>query len=385
MPRSVEELSGTLIETSTGHGPEMASQVRRRRSRGESWPARSPSSIRPSGGSGVARFGKLDPWAKSWVPRDEGGPGGLPGVRAGRPDATRSEGRIQTLCRSHGGSSRPVSRALPAPAGPTSGIAPEAHRRLARAPLRTVTRTLGSGPASIGPPRWSLRWVESGRPFSKSEPADAATGPGRIPVRHVRGGSGAGARIRTWELLREQILSLPPLAARPPRLGEERSRHSLFVFRLLCVRPPFVDLDRGGQPGGSLPRRVYRLFGGAGSPPPARAQRHPTRPPASQAGPDPSSGAQARANSPTLHPVHRTTSAVELAVLRSEPHVVSHSDPSGESRVPGREVGLSCEGLLLGEGEQVIDPLARDADHRGRSATPPPRGPYGCGCWHTGQ
>ena len=29
--------------------------------------------------------------------------------------------------------------------------------------------------------------------------------------------SSAGARIRTWELLREQILSLPPLAARPPR------------------------------------------------------------------------------------------------------------------------------------------------------------------------
>jgi hypothetical protein len=31
----------------------------------------------------------------------------------------------------------------------------------------------------------------------------------------------AGARIRTWELLREQILSLPPLAARPPRLSRK--------------------------------------------------------------------------------------------------------------------------------------------------------------------
>src|SRR5208282_698853 len=46
----------------------------------------------------------------------------------------------------------------------------------------------------------------------------------------------AGARIRTWELLREQILSLPPLAARPPR--RRRGEESAGLIRLPFPRLP---------------------------------------------------------------------------------------------------------------------------------------------------
>ncbi len=65
----------------------------------------------------------------------------------------------------------------------------------------------------------------------------------------------AGARIRTWELLREQILSLPPLAARPPRprVREERSSFNRLpmALRSPSPRPP----PRSRRPR-ALPRRA---------------------------------------------------------------------------------------------------------------------------------
>ena len=61
-------------------------------------------------------------------------------------------------------------------------------------------------------------------------------------------GSCAGARIRTWELLREQILSLPPLAARPPRLAEQEGAPLI----LLPPRSP------GGRRPSRRPLRVPR-------------------------------------------------------------------------------------------------------------------------------
>ena len=57
----------------------------------------------------------------------------------------------------------------------------------------------------------------------------------------------AGARIRTWELLREQILSLPPLAARPPRLSAATvGRVISSSFRSRVPGPPrFPGRSRG--------------------------------------------------------------------------------------------------------------------------------------------
>src|SRR5579871_5938386 len=58
--------------------------------------------------------------------------------------------------------------------------------------------------------------------------------------RDLQRSSSAGARIRTWELLREQILSLPPLAARPPRReGEDGAR-------------PYSSSPSSGSPSGSV-------------------------------------------------------------------------------------------------------------------------------------
>lgn len=76
----------------------------------------------------------------------------------------------------------------------------------------------------------------------------------------------AGARIRTWELLREQILSLPPLAARPPRraLGDEPGR----VIPLPVPRRRAPSPPRGGEWRGPL-RRAERN-GARGRAPPLR-------------------------------------------------------------------------------------------------------------------
>ena len=93
---------------------------------------------------------------------------------------------------------------------------------------------------------------------------------GVLPGRPPRFES-AGARIRTWELLREQILSLPPLAARPPRRRECEDTAALIP--LLSPRPrgptppPTVSqelLHRGGPPAPQVPEG--RLGGGSRAP-----------------------------------------------------------------------------------------------------------------------
>lgn len=77
--------------------------------------------------------------------------------------------------------------------------------------------------------------------------AEAAGFPGAARVEAVRPHSretrleyrksfNAGARIRTWELLREQILSLPPLAARPPRRCRREESATLILLPFLRPR-----------------------------------------------------------------------------------------------------------------------------------------------------
>ena len=55
----------------------------------------------------------------------------------------------------------------------------------------------------------------------------------------------AGARIRTWELLREQILSLPPLAARPPRLGPATVGGVISSSPCICAQFPVAYRRKG--------------------------------------------------------------------------------------------------------------------------------------------
>ena len=83
-----------------------------------------------------------------------------------------------------------------------------------------------------------------GRPWTqRPEPtAEETAGPGIQGIRSIRlEGTDAGARIRTWELLREQILSLPPLAARPPRRHPGEEMRTLFVFRFFVCQIGLVD------------------------------------------------------------------------------------------------------------------------------------------------
>ena len=64
---------------------------------------------------------------------------------------------------------------------------------------------------------WRTSYLGPGQPFAIATPPAVRWERGLIYNGVADRGSNAGARIRTWELLREQILSLPPLAARPPR------------------------------------------------------------------------------------------------------------------------------------------------------------------------
>jgi hypothetical protein len=72
----------------------------------------------------------------------------------------------------------------------------------------------------------------------------------------------AGARIRTWELLREQILSLPPLAARPPRRDVSEGPMSFMVLPSPRRRGRRLPLPRGLRRG--PPRRAWRGNGSLG-------------------------------------------------------------------------------------------------------------------------
>ena len=70
---------------------------------------------------------------------------------------------------------------------------------------------------------------------------------------------------------------------------------------------------------------------------------------------------------PSLHPVGRAPTAIELAVLREETDIVAGADGAREVDVPIREEGVAPQGLTMSELEEVQDAFACDADHEGRA------------------
>jgi len=111
---------------------------------------------------------------------------------------------------------------------------------------------------------------------------------------------------------------------------------------------------------------------------------HPAHAPAAQTGPGAEAGTQPRSDRSSFDPVRRTPAAVELVILDEEADVVAHTDPSRQLYVPVRKGRRSAPGLLLGEPEEVGDPLAGDADHRPGTSTPPAASGAGSGLRHAG-
>ncbi len=95
--------------------------------------------------------------------------------------------------------------------------------------------------------------------------------------------------------------------------------------------------------------------------------------------------AKSGSDGPPLHPELGTVAAVELAVLREEPNVVAHSDPTREPDVPVRELGVIATGRSLREREETRNALVRDPNHSTSAAAPAAAVSHAWGCWHTGQ
>ncbi len=109
--------------------------------------------------------------------------------------------------------------------------------------------SVDSRATSVRPPpgRNGVAGPGAGSRLVPPDPAVSEPGPGRPRGRGNRStGSTAGARIRTWELLREQILSLPPLAARPPRRARRETSDRLNPLRR--PRRPWVPLPAAPPP-----------------------------------------------------------------------------------------------------------------------------------------
>ena len=200
---------------------------------------------------------------------------------------------------------------------------------------------------------------------------------------------GAGARIRTWELLREQILSLPPLAARPPRLRQLDERGDLILLPTLrplgrprprraparlplpvglpaCRRRPGTSDPVGTAPaipggaghiaGTSLPGDLLASGFGRSGPRPRTRSSHGSRAPGTRGGAGRCTASRSAA------PARRTGRPVRAEVpgLRVPPGRTGRRPDSGRSG-PSRRCAAPSDRCVSGLGLLTYGTIDRDA------------------------